>query len=225
VAVAFVRPFVYHPIVFTNYATVNWVYLDVGLLALLAVFAIVGLLKGIGAEVVSCAAVTGALVITYATRTLVVHDLLGWLQRRFPQAHFDSVLSSFAAVIVLLFVSYLLLGAAFDAVRLRVLGRTPPGLLSRIYGMLLGGAKGVFVIVALVWLADVTTPLAGRVLSSADVTRYENLRDQAQIVAASRAALGTLRVRWSLISNALCAAEAAFSTPDTVTNNIAAPQP
>ncbi|MCX7002662.1 MAG: CvpA family protein [bacterium] len=192
----------------------NWLYLDAGLLTLVGVFAIVGLLKGIGAEVVSLLAACGALATTFAARTLLLNGVLGWLQRQFPQAHFDGVMAKFAAMIVTVFVVYLLLSAVLDAVRVRMAGRQPPSFIARVYGMLLGG-----VVVALVWLADMTKPQAGRVLNADDVARYEELLDQAQLVVASRSAVGLLCERCPLVSNTLWSAEAAMQAgPGDSTN-------
>ncbi len=195
-------------------------YLDGGLLALVGVFAVVGLLKGIGAEVVSLTAVCGALVTTLAARTLLLNGVLGWLHRQFPQARFNGVLAQFAALIVTVFVVYLLLSAVLDAVRMRMVGRQSPSFIARIYGMLLGGVKGALVMVALVWLADLTKPLADRVLNAGDVAQYEEMLDQAQLVVASRSAVGLLRERCPLMSNTLCAAEAAFQAMPAATNNV-----
>jgi len=205
---------------------VNWIYLDAGLLALVGVFAIVGLLKGIGAEVVSLIAACGALVTTFAARTLLLDGVLGWLQRQFPQAHFDGVMAKFAAVIVTVFVVYLLLSAVLDAVRVRMAGRQPPSFIARVYGMLLGGVKGALVVVALVWLADMTKPQAGRVLNADDVARYAELLDQAQLVVASRSAVGLLCERCPLVSNTLWSAEAAMqAAPGDSTNTPPATAP
>jgi len=195
-------------------------YLDGGLLALVGVFAIVGLLKGISAEVVSLTAVCGALVTTFAARTVLLNGLLGWLNRQFPQARFNGVLAKFATLIVTVFVVYLLLSAVLDAVRVRMVGRQSPSFIARIYGMLLGGCKGALVIVALVWLADMTKPLAGRVLNADDVAQYEEMLDQAQLVVASRSAMGLLRERCPAMSNTLWAAEAAFQAAPGDTNNV-----
>ncbi|GEM_PF-1895327 len=195
-------------------------YLDGGLLALIGVFALVGLWKGIGAEVVSLAAVGGALLTTFAARTLLLNGVLGWLHRQFPQARFDGVLAKFAALIVTVFVVYLLLSAALDAVRVRLVGRPSPSFIARVYGMLLGGFKGALVMVVLVWLADLTKPLAGRVLNADDVAHYEEVLDQAQLVVASRSALGLLCERCPLMSNTLWAAAAAFQAAPGATTNL-----
>jgi len=218
------RPIVYHfPFRFRSWHQRDVMYLDAACIVLIGVCALIGLINGLSAELVSWLAAAGAAAGVYAVRRWVAGAFMTWLHGRFPQTHFDTVLARFTALLVTFFVLYLLISAALDAVRLRIEGDQKPHVLWRVYGLCAGAIKGVALLVVLVWLADASKPTASRLLGAQDYARYTAALDLAHMVAAGRAAADTLRSRGGLVGTVMGNVELAFGAAVAVTNTVAAP--
>jgi uncharacterized membrane protein required for colicin V production len=218
------RLIVYHfPFRFRSWQQRDAMYLDTACIALIGVCALIGLVNGLGAELVSWLASATAAVGVYLVRHWIGGTFMTWLHNRFPQTHFDTVLARFTALIATFFILYLLVSAALDAVRLRVEGNEKPNLLWRLYGLCAGAVKGVALLIVVVWLVDASRPTAARLVGEHNYARYSAALDRAYAVAASRAAADALRTRCGLAGTLMGNVEDAFAAAIAVTNTVVAP--
>ena len=168
--------------------------LDIACVIVLAMFSLIGFLKGFLSQLISIVALIAGLLATMALSGTAAEWVVAWLMPRAPSL--QPAYIRIGVFVILLFTLYILVAAALEAAKKKLLHSFTLQLNDRLWGLLVGLVKGVALVLVLVLVCDRTQAVAERVASPRGYEWYTSTMDASDVFSGSRYLLGFSR-DWS----------------------------
>ena len=180
-------------------------HLDIACLIVLAMFGLIGFLKGFLSQLISIAAIVAGLLGTMVFSGPASTWVVGWLVPRAPDL--QPALVRIGVFVVLLFTLYILAAATLEAIKKKLMHSFALQLNDRLLGMVVGLLKGLTLVLFAILVMDGTKGLVERIASPRGYDSYQSAMDVSDVFSGGRYLIGFSRDRVPVVSSMLHQAE------------------